>query len=71
MSAKEQKRMVTMANVKAGRMSLREAAEALGLSYRQAKRVWERYRAEARGSPRPTCRDTENSRAFVCIRGFN
>jgi len=46
MSEKERKRMVVMANVKAGRMSVRQAAESLGLSYRQAKRVWRRYRAE-------------------------
>ena len=31
---------------------MREASETLGLSYRQAKRVWERYRAEPRGPPR-------------------
>ena len=30
--------------VKAGSLRLQEAAELLGLSYRQAKRVWARYR---------------------------
>jgi len=43
MSAKKRKRMVVMANVKAGRMSVRQAAESLGLSYRQAKRVWAQF----------------------------
>src|SRR3989441_1593625 len=33
-----------MGRVKAGSLRLQEAAELLGLSYRQAKRVWARYR---------------------------
>src|SRR5437762_12098834 len=33
-----------MGRVKAGNLRLREAAELLQLSYRQAKRVWGRYR---------------------------
>src|SRR5437867_2492175 len=33
-----------MGRVKAGSLRLKEAAELLGLSYRQAKRVWARYR---------------------------
>src|SRR2546428_10446256 len=34
-----------MGRVKARSLGLREAAELLGLSYRQSKRIWARYRA--------------------------
>jgi hypothetical protein len=43
MSAKERRRVVIMAGVKAGELNLVEAAEVLGLGYRQTKRVWRRY----------------------------
>lgn len=46
MSMKERRRMVVLSEVKAGRMRLVDAAEAMGLSYRQAKRVWRRYAAQ-------------------------
>ena len=45
MSAKERRRAVILANVKAGQLSLVEAAEVLRLGYRQTKRVWRRYQA--------------------------
>ena len=45
MSGKERVRLVEMEMVAEGRQSLREAAERLGMSYRQAKRVWRRYQA--------------------------
>jgi len=38
-----------MASVKAGELSLVEAAEVLGLSYRQTKRVWRRYKRQGDG----------------------
>lgn len=38
--------MAVLSEVKAGRMRIADAAEAMGLSYRQAKRVWKRYAAE-------------------------
>ena len=44
LSARELSRVEVMARVKAGSLRLREAAELLELSYRQAKRVWARYR---------------------------
>src|SRR5258706_965338 len=44
MSKKERPRLGIMKQVKARLMSLVAAAELLGLSYRQAKRVWRRYR---------------------------
>ena len=44
MSSKELNRVEVMGRVKAGSLRLQEAAELLGLSDRQAKRVWARYR---------------------------
>jgi len=46
MSAKERKRLELMSRVKDGVLKLVKAAELCGLSYRQMKRVWKRYRAE-------------------------
>lgn len=44
MSQKERRRLVVLAEVKAGRLTLVRAAEVMRVSYRQAKRIWERYR---------------------------
>lgn len=44
LSTRELGRVEVMGRVKAGSLRLVEAAELLGLSYRQAKRVWARYR---------------------------
>ena len=44
MSGKERERLVELAQVKRGEESLAEAGRRLGLSYRQAKRIWRRYR---------------------------
>ena len=44
LSRKESNRVEVMGRVKAHSLGLREAAEMLELSYRQAKRVWGRYR---------------------------
>jgi transposase len=46
MSGRERRRLVVMAQVRAGTVRLRTAAELLGVSYRQAKRLWGRYQAE-------------------------
>ena len=46
MSEKERQRIGVLVGVKAGELSLVEAAGVLGLSYRQTKRVWQRYRAD-------------------------
>jgi transposase len=43
MNRKERNRITIMAGVKAKVLSQVQAAELLGLSYRQAKRVWQRY----------------------------
>ena len=44
MSRKELSRVEVMGRVKAHSLRLCEAAEMLGLSYRQSKRIWARYR---------------------------
>ena len=46
MSRKERDRITIMAGVKAKELSQVQAAELLGLGYRQAKRVWRRYQDE-------------------------
>jgi len=44
MSEREMRRAVVLAQVKSEAWTLVEAAERMELSYRQAKRVWKRYR---------------------------
>src|SRR2546429_9136357 len=44
LSSKELSRVEVMGRVKAGSLRLQEAAGLLGVSYRQAKRVWGGYR---------------------------
>lgn len=46
MSGRERKRLVVMAQVRAGKLRLRAASDLLGVSYRQTKRLWSRYQAE-------------------------
>jgi len=46
MSQKERRRIGVMASVKANELNLVEAAQVLGLGYRQTRRVWKRYAAE-------------------------
>ena len=46
MSARELSRVEVLSRVKAGTLSLRSAATLLAVSYRQAKRLARRYRAE-------------------------
>jgi hypothetical protein len=46
MSGKERQRMTIMAGVKSQAVSQVQAAELMGLGYRQAKRIWRRYQAE-------------------------
>ena len=46
MSKKELRRVGVMTRVEAGELRVVGAAELMGLSYRQAMRVWARYRAE-------------------------
>src|SRR5271168_1277805 len=46
MSRKERNRMTIMAGVKGKKLTQVQAAELMGLGYRQAKRIWRRYQAE-------------------------
>lgn len=46
MSQKERKRLVVLEQVKEKRLSLAKAAQVMGLCYRQARRVWQRYQAQ-------------------------
>ena len=46
MSRKERERIRVMQGVKADELNQVQAAELLGVSYRQAKRIWQRYEAE-------------------------
>lgn len=46
MSEEEMQRAEILGRVKAGQWSLKEAAGRLGVSYRQTKRLWGRYRAQ-------------------------
>src|SRR5260370_25241682 len=46
MSSKELKRLGVLARVEKEALNLVHAAEILGLSYRQAKRLWRRYEQE-------------------------
>lgn len=46
MSRKERNRLTIMVGVKGQELTLVQAADVLGLSYRQTKRVWRRYQAE-------------------------
>lgn len=46
MSGKERVRLTIMARVKGGGMRVKEAAKLLGISYRQCKRIYKRYREE-------------------------
>lgn len=43
MSQEERKRLEVFSRVKSGNLTLHQASELLGLSYRQTKRVWSRY----------------------------
>jgi len=46
LSTKERARLVELEQVKAGRQTVVAASERLGMSGRQGKRIWKRYRAE-------------------------
>lgn len=46
LSAKERRRLELLSRVKEGGLKLVRAAELVGLSYRQMKRIWKRYQAQ-------------------------
>lgn len=49
MSAKERERMIVMEQVESGGATLVEAASRLGVSYRQVKRIWRRWKDRRAG----------------------
>jgi molybdenum-dependent DNA-binding transcriptional regulator ModE len=61
MSGKERKRMVVLAEVKRGKLSVAAAGRTMGVCYRQAKRIWHRFKKagdsglvhRSRGQPGP------------------
>jgi transposase len=67
MSRKERDRLAVLAQVKSGKLKLVTAGAAMGVSYRQAKRVWRRYQAQgdaglvhrSRGRPSPRRKSPE------------
>ena len=46
MSQKERRRLVVLEQVKSGQLALVKAAEVMRVTYRQAKRLWRRYRKD-------------------------
>ena len=67
MSRRERKRLTVLAQVQRGELKLVTAGEVMGVTYRQAKRVWRRYRVEgdaglvhrSRGRPSPRSKPSE------------
>ena len=67
MSGKERKRMVVLAEVKRGKLSVAAAGRLLGVCYRQAKRIWRRFKKKGdaglvhrnRGKPGPRRKSTK------------
>ena len=64
MSKKERKRKSVFEEVLGGRRSLREAAECLGLSYRQCRRSYKRFRAQGDAGLVPRSRDRPSNRGY-------
>ena len=75
MSGKERKRLVVLAAVKRGKLSVAAAGRLLGVGYRQAKRIWRRFKKKGdaglvhgnRGKPGPR-RKSAKLRAQVLAR---
>ena len=49
MNGKERKRLVLLAEVKKGKLSVAQAGRVMEICYRQAKRIWRRYQKEGDG----------------------
>ena len=72
MSNEERKRMVLLTEVKKGGPSLAEAGRTMGVSYRQAKRIWRRFQKvgdsglvhHSRGKPGPRRKKPKFRRQF-------
>ena len=64
MRKKERERKVILSGYKEGRYTLVEAAERMGVSYRQAKRIWYRYHKENDAGLIHKSRGKPSTRAF-------
>ena len=77
MSRRERERLAVLAQVKSGELKLVTAGAVMGVSYRQAKRVWRRYRIEgdaglvhrSRGRPSPRRKPPEIRRRVLARYG--
>ena len=77
MSRRERKRLAVLAQVMRGELKLVTAGEVMGVTYRQAKRVWRRYRIEgdaglvhrSRGRPSPRRKSPEIRRRVLARYG--
>lgn len=65
MSTRERRRLAIMVRVKEGLLKLREAAEMMSVSYRQAKRIGKRYRTEGDAGLVHRARGGRSNRAFA------
>jgi hypothetical protein len=65
MSKKERRRLVVLTQLEGGKVTLVKAAELLGLSYRQMKRVWSRYQREGDGGVVHQLRGRQSNRQAV------
>lgn len=66
MSQKERARLIVMEQVKRNELALAQAHDVLGLSYRQTKRVWRRYRLEGDKGLVHGLRGKPSKRAMAC-----
>jgi len=65
MSASELRRVGVMERVKAGTLTLRSAAQLLDISYRQAKRIYRRYRADGAAALKHRSAGRRSNRAIA------
>jgi transposase len=64
MSKRELGRVELLARVKSGQLRVVDAALLMGVSYRQAKRLWKRYRAEGAGGLKHRSAGRRSNRAY-------
>ena len=64
MSEKERNRLIVMQQVEVGSLPLVEAADALGVGYRQARRIWARFERQGASGLLHAGRDRFSNRQF-------
>ncbi len=65
MSKEELRKVEVLARVKSGALRVKDAAALLGLSYRQAKRLWKRYRQEGAAGMKHGSAGRHSNRAYA------